>query len=259
MQSNLAVFKQQIDQEKLNHAYLFNGFDYPLMETTVRELIQYYYCLSPQKNQQGVCQQCANCRAIKAHEFPGIILINDQNQMIKIDQIRALMEAADYSDLNQKAIFFIINHAELMNENSQNALLKHLESPAANRYFFLLTKNRYLLLPTLVSRCEVIYFKNDARTDSNIEDPKVIEFGRLLINRNPLAYVVLTTDLKPIIKEQGPDYFLLALNNAYRKLKDSSEKARQLAILNHNLPQVGVNIDFARLMELFCLQVLSED
>lgn len=258
-QSYLSIFEHLINQKSLSHAYLFNGLDVLFMQDIVHKIIQYFFCTSPQKSKKGSCQQCKNCLSIKDRDFSGIMEINDPKQMIRIDQIRNLTSVADYSDLSQKANFFIINHAELMNENSQNALLKHLESPADNRYFFLLTQNKYLLLPTIVSRCEIVYFQNNLLLNKKLEDPLIMEFVRLLSIKNPLAYIILMTNLKPKIKEQGSEFFLYALLNAYHKIKDTSEKSRQLILLSQNLPQVRLNIDFERLMEMFCLEVLSED
>ncbi|BDR56659.1 hypothetical protein [Xylocopilactobacillus apis] len=250
-------FKQQIDEGKLSHAYLLNGFSLTNIKEAVNWVSLYYYCIN--KTATGPCHNCVNCKAIENHDFPGITEIDDADQMIKIDQIREMTDSADYSDLGQKAKFFIINHAELMNENSQNALLKHLESPADDRYFFLLTQNMHLLLPTIISRTEVVYFPSDSSEKKDFEDPVIDKFVRLLVKRNPLAYVVLTTELRPIIKEKGDSFVLYAIRNAYHQVPIDSQIARQLKLFSSNFPQVSYNIDFQRLMEKFCLEVLSEE
>ncbi|BDR58773.1 hypothetical protein [Xylocopilactobacillus apicola] len=252
-------FKQRIDQGILSHAYILNGLDSTELKETMQAILLYYYCQNPNKQNNGSCRSCPNCLAILNHEFAGVSEINDHQQMIKIDQVRDLTNSADYSDLGQKAKFFVIQHAELMNENAQNALLKHLESPGSDRYFFLLTRNLHLLLPTIKSRTEVVYFGAEKSSFAELTHPTVDEFVRLLRKKNPMAYVLLTTEMKSIIKELGEEFVLYALWNAYRKTDLDAVSAVELSKLNKNLPRLGYQLDFQRLMEKFCIEVLSED
>lgn len=245
-------FKRLIDQNELNHAYLLNGYSFNEIEETMDWVMRYYYCQADKKP----CDSCPNCKAILNHEFAGLTEINGEEQIIKIDQVRSMTSSADYSDIGQKAKFFVIKHAELMNENAQNALLKHLESPENDRYFFLLTRNMYLLLPTIISRCEVVYFGGKKL---NVNDPVITEFVKLLMKRNPMAYVVLTTEMKTLIKENGIDFVVYAIKNAYMEASFSEPTIKDLGFFENNLPQVAYHLDFQRQLEKFCLEVLSED
>lgn len=78
---------------------------------------------------------------------------------ISVDQARGLRaQLYNHSWLNGYKIA-IIDEAELLNEESGNALLKILEEPPAKSIIFLLTENDALLLPTIRSRCQVLQLK----------------------------------------------------------------------------------------------------
>ncbi|KUG25309.1 dna polymerase iii delta prime subunit [hydrocarbon metagenome] len=79
---------------------------------------------------------------------------------IKISSIREIKKflSLDYSDISYR--FIIIEDAHLMNDSSQNALLKSLEEPPEGVIFILITPYEERLLPTIISRCWKIKFNN---------------------------------------------------------------------------------------------------
>ena len=81
-----------------------------------------------------------------------LIDISSKSQSINIDQIRDLIIKINRSSFNDKPNFVLIDNTEYLNKNSINALLKNLEEPNKNTYFFLIN-NQKKLLPTLTSRC----------------------------------------------------------------------------------------------------------
>lgn len=78
---------------------------------------------------------------------------------IKINSIREIKKFISTSFAEMPLRFIIIEDAHLMNDQSQNALLKSLEEPPEGIYFFLITNNREKLLPTIQSRCWNIDFE----------------------------------------------------------------------------------------------------
>ena len=88
---------------------------------------------------------------------PDYINIEPTGSSIKIAQIRELQ-----SDIiikpHSKYKIYVINHAEKMTVESQNALLKTLEEPPEYAIIILITNNKESLLPTIKSRCEIIKF-----------------------------------------------------------------------------------------------------
>jgi len=77
---------------------------------------------------------------------------------IKINSIREIRKQASLSQVEGGTKVFIIVEADAMNAESSNALLKTLEEPPADTVLILTTSQRDRLLPTIVSRCQVINF-----------------------------------------------------------------------------------------------------
>ena len=86
------------------------------------------------------------------------ILIENANT-IKISSIREIGKFLTNSHNEDIPRFVIINDAHLMNDQSQNALLKNLEEPPPGIIFIIITSERDSLLPTIISRCRELNFQ----------------------------------------------------------------------------------------------------
>ena len=86
---------------------------------------------------------------------PNFFLINNSllDKEIKIDQIRSLHSFLGKSTYTKNLKIVLINNAENLNLNSSNALLKSLEEPTQNTFFFLIHNNDEKILDTIKSRC----------------------------------------------------------------------------------------------------------
>ncbi len=80
---------------------------------------------------------------------------------IEIDQVREIIKFTNQSSFNNKPRFIIIDDVEYLNVNSSNALLKSLEEPNENVYFFLIFNSEMNILDTIKSRC--LEFKIDLK------------------------------------------------------------------------------------------------
>lgn len=78
---------------------------------------------------------------------------------IKISSIREIKKFVYLSENENVTRFIIIIDADLMNDQSQNALLKSLEEPPSGMFFILITSQKEKLLPTIISRCREISFE----------------------------------------------------------------------------------------------------
>jgi DNA polymerase III subunit delta' len=89
------------------------------------------------------------------NEYDNIKVIqkNDKSSHITIDQIREVISSCSYETFLGKSRFILILNAEDLNSNSSNALLKILEKPPENTYFFLLKNSNGIVDSTILSRC----------------------------------------------------------------------------------------------------------
>ena len=148
-------FVRILEQNQLNHAYLFSGFFGSL--DMAKFLSKSLFCT----DKVGVlpCEKCRNCKLIEEEEFPDVTMIKPINQIIKTERIRELVGQFSQAGIESKQQVFIIEQAEKMHPNAANSLLKVIEEPQSEAYIFFLTSDEEKILPTMRSRTQIFYFQ----------------------------------------------------------------------------------------------------
>ena len=148
-------FVRILEQDQLNHAYLFSGFFGSL--EMAHFLAKSLFCTE----KVGVlpCEKCRNCKLIEQGEFPDVTLIKPVNQIIKTERIRELVGQFSQAGIESQQQVFIIEQAEKMHPNAANSLLKVIEEPQSEVYIFFLTSDEEKILPTIRSRTQIFHFK----------------------------------------------------------------------------------------------------
>ncbi len=148
-------FVRILEQNQLNHAYLFSCFFGSL--EMAQFLAKSLFCT----DKVGVlpCENCRNCKLIEQGEFPDVTLIKPVNQVIKTERIRELMGQFSQAGIENQQQVFIIEQAEKMHPNAANSLLKVIEEPQSEVYIFFLTSDEEKILPTIRSRTQIFHFK----------------------------------------------------------------------------------------------------
>ena len=148
-------FVRILEQDQLNHAYLFSGFFGSL--EMVQFLAKSLFCTD--KVDVLPCENCRNCKLIEQGEFPDVTLIKPVNQVIKTERIRELVGQFSQAGIESQQQVFIIEQAEKMHPNAANSLLKVIEEPQSEVYIFFLTSDEEKMLPTIRSRTQIFHFK----------------------------------------------------------------------------------------------------
>ncbi|MBR4073589.1 MAG: DNA polymerase III subunit delta' [Clostridia bacterium] len=101
------------------------------------------------------CGECQMCRLAKSGNHPDITVVapEDKKKNISVGQIRSLRQEAFVKPHAGSKRVFIIDKAETMNDQAQNALLKILEEPPGGVIFLLITESAAAMLETVLSRC----------------------------------------------------------------------------------------------------------
>ena len=151
--------KTAIEMGKVSHAYILNGPDKSGKMMIAEAFARALLC---EKQDPDGCGECRSCRQSDDRNNPDIIYVkHDKPNTISVDDIRTQLNndivIKPYS--NQYKIY-IVDEAEKMNQQAQNALLKTIEEPPAYAVIMLLTTNADSFLQTIRSRCITLNLKS---------------------------------------------------------------------------------------------------
>lgn len=150
-------FMQLIQDNQLAHAYLFNGADGSGRQEVARTVAMRLFCQNV--TTAGMpCGQCAECRRIMAGDHPDVVTVIPDGQRIKVDQVRYLKAEFTKSAVEGNQKIFIVDQVDRMTTGAANSLLKFIEEPVGNTVALLLTANKNLILPTILSRTQIVDF-----------------------------------------------------------------------------------------------------
>lgn len=133
--------KSSINNDKLNSAYMFDGIDGIGKKKMAYELAKILLEIEHPENS------------------PDYIDVFPNGNSVKVDQIRKLQSDIIIKPHNKYKIY-ILNNAEKMTVEAQNALLKTLEEPPQYAIIILVTNNKEALLDTIKSRCDIVKFNS---------------------------------------------------------------------------------------------------
>jgi DNA polymerase-3 subunit delta' len=155
----IARLRAALAGRRLGSAYLFVGepeIGKGALALIWARLIQ---CEAPVGSAQEL-EPCGACRSCRQHDAAGhpdlFVLEPDEASVITIDQVRRLQAELPYRPLTSARRIVFIPEAARLNAESANGLLKILEEPPGHAMFLLATSQRDRLLPTILSRCQMI-------------------------------------------------------------------------------------------------------
>ena len=149
------AFIKTIDHNRLVHAYIIDGMKGSGKKELVYFITQALYCKQRQTG-EAPCMTCPQCTKISNGHLVDLVEVFPDGQTIKVDQIRELRQQLSTSGMESSKKVCIIHQADHLTIGASNSLLKFLEEPVSQVYFFLLTENLAKVLPTIQSRCQVV-------------------------------------------------------------------------------------------------------
>jgi DNA polymerase-3 subunit delta' len=123
-------------------------------------LAQLMNCLALDKTGGAdACGACSSCKRIARGVHADVLMVEPgETGSIRIDQVRDAIERSAYRPFEGRRRVVIVNDADSLNAEAQNALLKTLEEPPSASTFVLVTSRPDMLLPTVLSRCQRLRF-----------------------------------------------------------------------------------------------------
>ena len=150
----LGILLKAQGKARLPHAYLFLGPEGVGKETTALSFFWRLLCEG-----KTACGKCVPCAKFLRGNHPDVEIISPASKSLKIEQIRALEAKLYFRPLEAERRLILFPDAEAMTREAANALLKSLEEPPPYNLFVLVAKSTEGLLPTIVSRCQIVRFR----------------------------------------------------------------------------------------------------
>ncbi len=167
-QTQWQYLKKLADSGKVPHAFLFSGEEKIGKKKVAVEFAKEVCCLEEDAAKKP-CGKCVNCLQIEKGIFPDFQMVRPDNldplkanlqkgRKIQIYQVRQIKASFNLGSYDSPFKIAVIDEAHTMNSHAQNSLLKLLEEPKGNALFILVTPFPKMLLPTIVSRVQILKF-----------------------------------------------------------------------------------------------------
>jgi DNA polymerase-3 subunit delta' len=156
--ASIASLQRAIAAGRLHHALLFHGPEGVGKRTTALATAAALLCREPGRSAGDACGACASCSKIEKGIHADVFYVTLEKTVIPIDAVRALRQEAGYRPFEGSRRVFVIDPADRLSLEAQNALLKTLEEPSGLAHIILIASRPAHLLPTTRSRCQALAF-----------------------------------------------------------------------------------------------------
>ena len=191
------TFINSLKFNKVSQAYLIKGSDGTPTLDIALFLAKTLICEEPSPL---ACSSCLNCIRFEEGNYADFMLIDGSKNTIKVGDIENLQKFLASSSLEKQGKkIYIINCIENANKEAVNALLKTLEEPTSSVYAFITTQNEAKILPTIISRCQILSLLPINKT---IVKQNAINEGVLLEDADILSYFYCDVE---VIKQKSEE------------------------------------------------------
>ena len=150
----IQYIENAVKTDKVSHAYILNG-----KKGSGKRLLANLFAMSLQcqnRDEDGdACGKCQSCKQAASNNQPDIIRVtHEKPNTISVEDIRGQLNGdIQIKPYSSPYKIYIVDEAEKLSPQAQNALLKTIEEPPEYAVILLLTSNIDSLLPTIRSRC----------------------------------------------------------------------------------------------------------
>lgn len=238
----LDMLERAISNNRLSHAYLFLGPEHIGKKTISIYFAQKLQCLNIKKKP---CKTCSACEQIKAGNHPDTQILSSPDN-IKIEEIRDLQHNLYLNSYNSPYKIAVIINADKMTNEAQNAFLKTLEEPPGKTILILTTADKNKLLPTIISRCQTVVFRNvnteeikKALKLKKLLEKQASELARLANGKPGISINMLE---KPELLDKREERIKVTLELRKASLLDKFGQALQISKAGSE--EIGIFLDF---------------
>lgn len=245
-----------ITKKRVSHSYLIEVNNYDEDMKYINLFIK--MILLDKKYDEILSSDDKIIKLVDEGNYPDIYVISSDISIIKKSQIIDLQkEFNNKSFFNNKKIY-IIKESEKLNSSSANTILKFLEEPEDDIIAFLLTDDRYHVIDTIVSRCQILSLKeNNNNYDINDDLLDLLNFifnsDEFYINYN--EYIKDKFSDKNTFKDYLNEIEIILVNylsdkNTNKEITkfldkiDNNEIVEKIAIMEEEIPKLEFNVNY---------------
>lgn len=194
--------RNAIEKDHISHCYLFEG-----EESLGKKIVALTFAKTLLCKEQGFepCNRCNSCLKFDNWNHPDMKLIEPEKNLIRKKVIDNLIKKINIGPLESKRKIIIIDDSHQMRVEGQNALLKTLEEPPSYINIILITSNSNNLIPTILSRSQIIKFYP-------VENEKIVEllnteYNKTIEEASFIAHFTKGSIGKSIMLSQSDEFF----------------------------------------------------
>ena len=207
------TFLNSLEKDQLSHAYLIAGNNGAPLLDVATFFAKSILCDDPSPL---ACNSCITCLRVDDGNYPDFFVFDGSKTTIKKEAVTTIESAFEKKAFENKGIrVYILHLIENMTTEAINSILKFLEEPGQKVYAFLTTNNENLVLPTIISRCQMLRLK---LIDKQIVIKTAVEEGVDKKDAELLSYFYNDGELiKEIIDNQESNEAFFAAKNCFEE------------------------------------------
>lgn len=206
-------------ENRRNHAYMLVG-------NNTKDAIT-FLTMSILCDETVACGTCNTCKRVINKSYADVIYYDGDIESIKKQHIANIKTSFIRSSVEGKSKIYILENIEKSSKEAMNSLLKMLEEPEGDTVAIFSTKNKAKVLPTIISRCQVIELK---------PDNKIVLKQKLCVENIQLAYTNLLAEISSTKEEaisKYDDRFIYMYNEVTNCIEDLYTKPENVLINIH--------------------------
>ena len=228
------TFVNSLQKGQLSHAYLISGTNGSPLLDIAKFFAKSILCDDPSPL---ACNSCITCLRVDDDNYPDFFVFVGSKSTIKKDAVTTIESSFEKKAFENKGIrIYILHLIENMTIEAINSILKFLEEPGQQIYAFLTTNNENSILPTIISRCQVLRMK---LIDKNIVINDAVSIGVNKKDAELLSYFYNDGELiKEIIDDQENNEVFFTAKKCFEEtiqVMDESDKDALIYYVQGNI------------------------
>lgn len=254
--------QKEIDKDHISQAYFIETKNNDNVDLIIKKILKMLIC--PNKKQNDECSKCNICELIDSDNYPDVKIIDIDGNYIKKEQLLEVKEQFSKKSVFNGKQIYVIKDASKLNQSSANTMLKFLEEPESDVIAILLAQNRYSVLDTIISRCQILSLKDNYKIDLS-DDILCLMNTLFLKNKGFLAFneiISIIPDRKEFsIKMKQIENYLFEVVNKNMVINDNFKHLNNdkiykiILIIEKNIEKMQYNLNYKIALDKFILEI----